>query len=375
MTDATPQLPRVVGLLAVRDEWPLAAVALVHALLHHVDAVVVLDHASSDATPAGLALLKASALGERIQLLHLDSADYRQEAFMNAMVEVSQAWAPDWIYPFDADEFLLVSAGLPRFLGSLPDQIDAVHYELENWISTPEFDESDLDDYLELELRSLPDLPIPLIADAPLIEAISKARVNYFRWPFGQKVIFRNTGTAWLRAGAHGLRHFMRERSLLVHRSRLRAAHLPLLSRAKLNRKAALGYRHRMDGAPPSFGWQNQMLNDLEQLGQLDAFWSRHSLDPGHTFSIAQLHEPGLAGGLRGGADHAVTSEGLHVCRDPSLAMALTPSIAQLRALALDPQTKPLPRGTGERISLPLPADLYRLALRASTSRSEVPTT
>jgi hypothetical protein len=62
MSDATPQPPRVIGLLAVRDEWPLAAVALVHALLHHVDAVVVLDHASSDATPAGLALLKDSAL-------------------------------------------------------------------------------------------------------------------------------------------------------------------------------------------------------------------------------------------------------------------------------------------------------------------------
>ena len=101
------------------------------------------------------ARLKASALGERIQLLHLDSADYRQEAFMNALVEVSQAWAPDWLYPFDADEFLLVSAGLPRFLGSLPDQIDAVHYELENWISTPEFDESDLDEVYATERHLL----------------------------------------------------------------------------------------------------------------------------------------------------------------------------------------------------------------------------
>jgi hypothetical protein len=266
MTDATPQPPRVIGLLAVRDEWPLAAVALVHALLHHVDAVVVLDHASSDATPAGLALLKASALGERIQLLHLDSEAFRQEAFMNAMVEVSQAWAPDWIYPFDADEFLLAPGGLKALLASLPEQLLAVHYPLENWISTPDFDDSDLDGYLNLQIRSLPDLEMPPVMEPSMVQAIAEGQTNYFRRPFGGKVIFRNTTTAWLEAGSHSLRPFLRSQSLLAHRTHLRGAHVPLLSRVRLNRKAAIGRRHQQAGAPSSFGWQNQKLAQPSQV-------------------------------------------------------------------------------------------------------------
>ena len=348
MTDATPQPPRVVGLLAVRDEWPLAAVALVHALLHHVDAVVVLDHASRDATPAGLALLKASALGERIQLLHLDSEAFRQEAFMNAMVEVSQAWAPDWIYPFDADEFLLAPGGLKALLASLPEQLLAVHYPLENWISTPDFDDSDLDGYLNLQIRSLPDLAMPPVMEPSMVQAIAEGQTNYFRRPFGGKVIFRNTTTAWLEAGSHSLRPFLRSQSLLAHRTHLRGAHVPLLSRVRLNRKAAIGRRHQQAGAPSSFGWQNQMLAHLEQQGRLDEFWSRHALDPDD--------------------DTAITSDGLRTCRDPVLAEALRPTISLLQSLGL-PQM-PLPAGIDQPTGLaqPLPPELYRLALRASAA-------
>lgn len=348
MTDATPQPPRVIGLLAVRDEWPLAAVVLVHALMHHVDAVVVLDHASSDATPAGLALLKASALGERIQLLRLDSADYRQEAFMNALVEVSQAWEPDWIYPFDADEFLLAPGGLKALLASLPDQVLAVHYQLENWISTPDFDDSDLDDYLNLQIRSLPDLPMPPVMEPAMVQAIAEGQTNYFRQPFGSKVIFRNTTTAWLEAGSHALRPFLRSQSLLAHRKHLRGAHLPLLSRARLHRKAAIGRRHQQEGAPSSFGWQNQMLAGLEQQGRLDEFWSRHALDPE--------------------SDTSITSDGLRTCRDPVLAEALGPTISLLKSLGLplEPQPDRISQPTGP--AQPLPAELYRLALRASAA-------
>ncbi|MCX5928016.1 MAG: glycosyltransferase [Cyanobium sp. LacPavin_0920_WC12_MAG_63_22] len=348
MTDATQQQPRVIGLLAVRDEWPLAAVALVHALLHHVDAVVVLDHASRDATPAGLALLKASALGERIQLLHLDSANYRQEAFMNAMVEVSQAWEPDWIYPFDADEFLLAPGGLKALLASLPEQLLAVHYQLENWISTPDFDESDLDGYLNLQIRSLPDLPMPPVMEPSMVQAIAEGQTNYFRRPFGGKVIFRNTTTAWLEAGSHSLRPFLRSQSLLAHRTHLRGAHLPLLSRVRLHRKAAMGRRHQQAGAPSSFGWQNQMLARLEQQGRLDEFWSRHALDPDD--------------------DTAITSDGLRTCRDPDLAEALSPTISLLQELGL-PQM-PLPAGIDQPTgrAQPLPPELYRLVLRASAA-------
>lgn len=55
--------PRIIGLLKVKNEWPLLAVTLTHALRNHVDAVYVLDHGSTDGTAAGLAALQASPLG------------------------------------------------------------------------------------------------------------------------------------------------------------------------------------------------------------------------------------------------------------------------------------------------------------------------
>lgn len=103
--------PRIIGLLKVKNEWPLVAVTLMHALRNHVDAVFVLDHGSTDGTATGLAALQASPLGERIHVVRFDEEAFIEEAFMNALVEVCQASAPDWIYPFDADEILIAPTG------------------------------------------------------------------------------------------------------------------------------------------------------------------------------------------------------------------------------------------------------------------------
>ena len=223
-----------------------------------------------------------------------------------------------------------------------------MHYQLENWISTPDFDDSVLDGYLNLQIRSLPDLPMPPVMEPSMVQAIAEGQTNYFRLPFGSKVIFRNTTTAWLEAGSHSLRPFLRSQSLLAHRTHLRGAHLPLLSRARLNRKAAIGRRHQQDGAPSSFGWQNQMLALLEQQGRLDEFWSRHALDPE--------------------SDTAITSDCLRTCRDPVLAEALGPTISLLQSLGLPSVPQPARTGESTGLAQPLPPELYRLALRASAA-------
>lgn len=348
---ATPAAPRVVGLLKVRNEWPLAALALVHALGQHADEVYVLDHGSSDGTAQGLALLKASPLGERIHLVRHDDEAFIEEAFMNALVEVCQASRPDWIYPFDADEFLLAPAGLRPLLASLPDAIQSLHYPLENWISTPSFDESDPLAYRQLRVRSLPDFPLTPSLDPRLMEAIIAGDLNYFRLPFGNKVIFRNSSLAWLAAGAHELRPSFRSQSLFAHRSRLRAAHLPLISHGRLRRKCSAGRRTVLDGMPPWTNWQLQMFARIEELGRLDDFWSRHCIDP--TEEVAALRP-----------------DGLRISREEELVDVLAIAIEGLRSLAIS-LNRPTPAdGSGSGISQPLPVDLYRLALRASAAHN-----
>ncbi|MFS6826937.1 glycosyltransferase family 2 protein [Cyanobium sp. ATX-6F1] len=337
--------PRIIGLLKVKNEWPLAAVALVYALQHHVDVAYVLDHGSSDGTATGLAALQASPLGARIHVVRFEEEAFIEEAFMNALVEVAQASAPEWFYPFDADEILIAPSGLRELIESLPDTINALHYQVENWLSTSDFDETNLNHYRVLQVRSLPDQPFSPSLDPRLVEAIIAGSFNYFRLPFGGKVIFRNTASAWLAAGAHELRPSIRAQSLFAHRQHLRCAHLPLLSRGRLARKAAMGRRTIADGMAPWYNWQHQMIARLEELRSLESFWARHSWLPG-------------------GDPTQPTADGLRVAVDDSLQRALGPTLDTLTDLRLDLSER-CAAGAPADAPLSLPADLYRLALRA----------
>lgn len=345
---ALPRPPHVIGLIKLRDDWPLAAVAIAHALQHHVDAVLVLDHASSDATGAGLAALQASVLGPRLRVFHHHDDAFHDEAFLNTLLELSQGEAPDWIYAFDADEILLPAGGLRPLLASQPESILALCYPVENWVSWTGFDPGDLGSYGSLTIRSLPDLLMPI--DPQLVAAIEAGTANFLRLPFDHKVIIRNTASAWLAAGAHSVRPATRAQTLMVHRRFLHAAHLPLLSRARLLRKAAMGRNHQRSGYPPWHGWQNQMLARIEERGGLEAFWRRHSREPGETA--------------------LQSADGLRLCHDEELREALAATIALLQSLDL-PLQLPLPPGTTAALrSQPLPQDLLRLALRASAPDS-----
>ena len=41
-------IPKVFGLIQAKNEWPPLALSISHALMHHVDEVYVLNHASLD---------------------------------------------------------------------------------------------------------------------------------------------------------------------------------------------------------------------------------------------------------------------------------------------------------------------------------------
>lgn len=139
MPSGRAEAVRITALLNIRNEWPLAAVAIVHCLLHHADDLYVLDHGSQDGTAAGLARLRNSPLGERLHLYELGEPAFHEEAFRNALVEIAQASEPGWIYSLDADEFLWAPSGLRPLLAGIPPAIQCLSYPLENWVGPPRF--------------------------------------------------------------------------------------------------------------------------------------------------------------------------------------------------------------------------------------------
>ena len=260
-----------------RDEWPLVGIAIAHVLLNHVSEVWVLDHASRDGTRAGLERLQRQWPGQ-LHVLRLSTDEFLQEAATSLVLQIVNRTQHDWVYIFDADEFALTpGSSLPEVLESVPNQHDAISYEVQNWISLIDFDESDLGRYGELRYRAVVNNPLAL--DGALMAGeIEDGRANYFDFPFVPKIIFRREASSWIHAGAHLIRAPQGPQPLRIASHSLAVAHLPLLSRRRMAQRSNRGAEYARAGLPFEHGWQSRMVHQMVISGRLDDFWRAHSL-------------------------------------------------------------------------------------------------
>jgi hypothetical protein len=246
--------------------------------MYHVDEVYVLNHSSTDGTYQGTRRLQQLWPG-RLHVVEYHDNHFWQEACLSALIEVSQRSSPDWIYVFDADEFMIVGQGrsLREILREVDPDYSVVRYQVQNWISTEDFDEGDLDCYRMLRYRSMPNRSISLPYEARA-DAIRNGEVSFYDLAFMSKVIFRNMEGLWVAAGTHTLKAPSKLPVLELKSDVLRVVHLPLLSRSRLDGKARTGQLKVQDHFPAWHGWQNQMMWRLSQEGRLDEFWQNHSI-------------------------------------------------------------------------------------------------
>ncbi|MFN9620794.1 MAG: glycosyltransferase family 2 protein [Synechococcaceae cyanobacterium] len=277
-------VPRIHGLTLIRDEWPLALLAINHALLHHVDQLHCAVQVSDDATLEGVQRLRGF-WGERLTVVAIETPAYLQEAIVSTLArQVAATAAPhDWLYVFDADEFAVTPAGLGlrEQLAALPPEATDLRYRIWNWIAPVDFDDRDLASYGRLRHRALPcvflDLP-PL----HLAQEIGRGFVNWFDLPFLNKSLFRIDSLAgrWIGPGAHRLKPpaSCPQPATVLSPPHFHAIHLPLLSRRRLGTRLAQARNLQAQGFPFHHGWQSQMLLELDDRQELEAFWRRHSI-------------------------------------------------------------------------------------------------
>lgn len=271
-------LPRVTGISFVSsDHWPLIALSASHALKHHVDHLVLLHHSDGDDQNHRLEMLQ-ELWPDRLHVVESTMEQFFQEAATNLLVQVSQKYSPDWIYVFDADEFMITTgrSTLPEILANIGPAFSHVRYQLQNWVTPFDFHAGTLEDIRRVNRRSRVNqfmkLPVELYADE-----IAAGNLNYFDLPFRSKVIIRNSEHAWLAAGSHSLHGSRPGRSFELPLETARAAHLPLLSRDRLDAKVKHGETLVRSGFPLRHGWQSQMIFRLADQGLLDRFWATHS--------------------------------------------------------------------------------------------------
>jgi hypothetical protein len=269
---------RVLGYVMARNEWPLLGIAIIHALNKGVARVVVVDHDSNDATDEGLRALE-SALPEQIFVYRTGDSPYFQEATTALVMTLVDADSFDWVYVFDADEFLLTQSGvtIDDVLADVPDHVDAIRYQLDNWISPRDFDDLEASNYLQIQHRAIPSQFLNLYPETSADE-ISHGNLNFFDLKLPSKLIVRGCLAHFLGAGAHLMRSLDKPTEIEIDELDLRAAHLALLSKRRLILKCKQGEELIRLGFPASHGWQSQMLWNLQNTNRLDRFWINHSI-------------------------------------------------------------------------------------------------
>jgi hypothetical protein len=276
--ESNPNTVKILGVLITRNQWPLVGLCITHALTNHVDHLIVVDHASTDQTKSGLRELK-NRWGSRLEVLNMSDGIFFHEEVNLVLKSFYEERDFDWVYPIDSDEFLITKddAPLRELLSELPIEIDLIRYNVVNFVAPVDFDENRLDRYQELVHRSVCNPNLVWDKSNPF-EANVKGEVNFFQVPFDSKVIFRFPITAWPTAGAHSLTGQEEIAEKKLREDYLFAAHLPFLTRERLQRRADHGRDLAAAGYPMNFGWQSQVVHHFGLQNKLDEYWDQVSM-------------------------------------------------------------------------------------------------
>jgi len=270
-------MTKVLGLMMARNESHLISVSISHALNNFCDQIIVLAH---DSTPAfkDEVLQLSCVWPNKIVFLNLNRKVYQQKKLMRILCFIAAKLDFDWIYPVDADEFGLSSdpSHFREYLNNLDSGVTAVRYEIENWISERNFKCENFNSFLQINQRSIPAINLNLDAITMRTEIVN-GNFNYFDFAFDSKVIFRNRSSYVLDSGAHRIDSLPADQEHQFPKDVFKVAHLPLLSRERLNLRAEQGKKLIQEGFLPWHGWQSQMVYDIDKAGKLDDFWIRHS--------------------------------------------------------------------------------------------------
>ena len=269
---------KILGYVITKNLWPTLGLSLVHAFRMGCQHVIVVNHQSTDATSSELEKFK-SFFQNRLTIINLDIKQFLQETTQKIILSGFGGDLYDWIYIFDSDEFLLSQSeqSLPDILQSIPEDVDAVRYQIDQWVVPQDLDDLDVDQYIRIKQRAYPQNPSQQSTELTRKKLIA-GNINYFDIEFPSKVIVRGRLHHKITAGAHLILSVAEIKEKMLSSQIIRCAHLPFLSKRHLANKALHGKNEIESGFSLDHGWHNKALNQINLAGELDSFWQRHSV-------------------------------------------------------------------------------------------------
>jgi glycosyltransferase involved in cell wall biosynthesis len=144
--------------MVTKNEWPLPALSITHALVNYAEKIYVLDNGSTDGTWQGLQLLQTLFPGRIVPFRYI-SETFDQQAVTQALYcqdpEVNNRDENRWYVTLDSDEFLIdMKKTSLAFLAAGASDYEAVVLEVKNFIPLATFDDETLDSYADIEFRA-----------------------------------------------------------------------------------------------------------------------------------------------------------------------------------------------------------------------------
>jgi len=142
--------------MTIKNEWPLAAVSISHALINNVDEMYVVDNGSQDGTWQGLKILQ-EIFPNRIHVRYYESEEFNQKAITHALAHLakSEEKQPHWGIFLDADEFLVYTNQIDfrEFLRATNRDWHSLVVDIRNYIPPLGFREDEVDLYPQIEYK------------------------------------------------------------------------------------------------------------------------------------------------------------------------------------------------------------------------------
>jgi len=293
---------RVLGYVIAKNEWPMLGLSISHALHMGVAHIIAVNHLSTDETAEGLKRLEDAWPG-RLTIVSTDVSGFPQAIIAKVLLKAFAGDSYDWVYMFDADEFALTENNkpLPDILASVSADVEAIRYELDQFVAYYDMDDTVTDQFNRFTHRAI-------VCDqtkqdgAIRTDDLVAGNINYFDIPFPSKVMVRSKYAHQILPGAHGVEVDVTTNQKVTEqalkKSIIRVAHLPLTSKHRTKQKAIHGQVLIEAGLPRRHGWQNQALHLIDQAGRLETYWKNHSIPPannsGYLFCARDLASSNL---------------------------------------------------------------------------------
>ena len=228
----------------VKDEWPLLALSVSHALFHYAEKVIIIDTGSHDGTFQGIKTLQ-EIWPNRIHLFGMETVIFDQVPISNLLLEISASVGADWSILLDADEFLAVT-NREIFIENLlhhNEQFSVFAINVLNYIVDESHEDTDLEAFQRIKFLISGENAYST-NNSEYAQQVQRGEKPVQYRKTADKLICKNTDDLFVSLGAHQI-VFGDGKDWVQHDSRVASGailgvkifHLPHTSAARLQRR------------------------------------------------------------------------------------------------------------------------------------------